>query len=102
MVVDSHEGDDFRAWAREVDVADVESVSEGRVIVEHSVDLGAFGAVVAGFGAIDEVVPEQEEDIAFHGGPGSEGSAEVRRFGMVKEKDRRVGAGIAVRNGDWN
>lgn len=76
----SHKGDDLRAGAREVDVADVEVVPQGRVVVEHSVDLGALGAVVAGFGAIDEVVSEQEEDIAFHGGQRSESSAEIRRL----------------------
>lgn len=98
LVGGSHKCDDLRARACEVDIADVESVAEGWVIVEDTVDLGAFGAVVAGFGAIDEIVTEEEEDIAFHGGQGSKLSAERRWLRIGKEKEPSPRQRIAVRN----
>lgn len=63
----SHEGDDLRSGACEIDISDVELVPQLRIVMEDAIDFGALGTVVAGFDAIDEVVAEQEKSIEFHG-----------------------------------
>ena len=63
----AEEGDDFGAWALEVDVADVDVVPEFGVVMEEAVDFGAFGAVPRRARTVFKAVFQEEQDIAFHG-----------------------------------
>lgn len=63
----SHEGDDLRSGACEIDISDVELVPQLWIVMEDAIDFGALGTVEAGFDAIDEVVAQQEKNVEFHG-----------------------------------